>query len=161
MILALLLLASSEAALRQMIAETALAQAKKATPDWHPQQRDCAGLIRHSYRSAFRAHGDQDNFNGFADAETLIQRQFVSVKEPKNADLLAFKNDDDWHLMLLVQAEDKAKTDALVVYSPGNGTDEVRVGTLRELESKAPAEWRPLPSNPRFLGYFRYKEWVK
>ena len=41
-------------ALRAIVAETALQQAKAPTPDWHPQQRDCAGLVRYAYRRAYR-----------------------------------------------------------------------------------------------------------
>lgn len=39
-------------ALRQVVTDLALLQARKPSPLWEPKQRDCAGLIRFAYRTA-------------------------------------------------------------------------------------------------------------
>ncbi len=166
--------------LRREVAATALAQAKQPDPAWHPAQRDCAGLVRFAYRSAFsrldRArlslplfrHGPwRDGRGDFADAETLLSESFVALGRDEQAeqraesgDLLAFADPEHgFHLMLYVRGEDRARTEPLVVYSPGDGSSEVRVGGLQALKREAPHEWRPLPENGRFLGFFRFKEW--
>ena len=31
---------------------------------------------------------------------------------------------------------------------------------LNELMRDAPGEWRPVPENSSFLGFFRFKEWM-
>lgn len=43
-----------ERSLRTAVARLALAQARKPSPRWEPQQRDCAGLVRFAYREALR-----------------------------------------------------------------------------------------------------------
>ena len=37
----------------------------------------------------------------------------------------------------------------------------VRTGELRRLTTEAPLEWRPVPENTAFLGFFRFKEWMR
>ncbi len=39
-------------ALRQVVSDVALLQARKLSPLWEPKQRDCAGLVRFAYRTA-------------------------------------------------------------------------------------------------------------
>ena len=39
-------------ALRQVVTDIALLQARKPSPLWEPKQRDCAGLVRFAYRTA-------------------------------------------------------------------------------------------------------------
>ncbi|QSB01517.1 DUF1175 family protein [Methylomonas sp. EFPC1] len=39
-------------ALRQVVTDVALLQARKLSPLWEPKQRDCAGLVRFAYRTA-------------------------------------------------------------------------------------------------------------
>lgn len=39
-------------ALRQVVTDVALLQARKLSPFWEPKQRDCAGLVRFAYRTA-------------------------------------------------------------------------------------------------------------
>jgi len=41
-----------EQALRQVVANLALLQARKPSPLWEPKQHDCAGLVRFAYRTA-------------------------------------------------------------------------------------------------------------
>ncbi|MGI5861512.1 MAG: DUF1175 family protein [Myxococcales bacterium] len=184
-LLAALLLASaepSEALLRQMIGEVALAQLERISNDWHPDQRDCAGLVRFAYRAAFLALRPERLAEGlwrdregkaasFADAETLVAHSFALLgrgeearKQLQTGDLVAFRQLGDgdapvFHLMIVVQPRDRAHARTRVVYHPGSRGAEVRLGALDELARDAPAEWRPVPENPRFLGFYRFKEW--
>jgi len=170
--------AADDALLRQLIAETAAAQVKAMDPAWQEAQRDCAGLVRFAYKSAFAtlrpAKGRAPLFldhqgrpADFADAEALITKSFVPLGRDDDArralrsgDLLAFRSERGegevvWHLMLaLVPAPG---TEARVIYHPGEAGARVRTGALSALERKAPREWRPLPDNPEFLGFFRYR----
>jgi hypothetical protein len=171
-------------ALRSIVAEVASAQITKPDPAWEPAQRDCAGLVRFAYRSAFKrlrpARLQRPLFvdlDGravdFADAETLVQGgSFVSLgrgadarRQLRTGDLLAFRQDrgdDDvvWHLMVAVVSP---SGDASVIYHPGlpapGETDPgVRHGSLRSLSVDAPLAWRPDLDNPGFLGFFRFAE---
>lgn len=170
--------AADDALLRQLIAETAAQQVKSIDPSWQEAQRDCAGLVRFAYKSAFtrlrpaqtRAPlflDHQGRPADFADAEALITRSFVPLgrgdearRALKNGDVLAFRSERGegevvWHLMLaLVPAPG---TEARVIYHPGEAGARVRTGALSALEREAPREWRPLPDNPEFLGFFRYR----
>jgi uncharacterized protein len=176
-ILVSLLLIGGTPELRREVGTVALAQVKRPDPAWHPAQRDCAGLVRFAYRSAYLTFDktrlplwrDQRGAKvAFADAETLLTESFVLLGRGEEAealadsgDLVAFQNDDGtFHLMLYVRGEDRARTAPLVVYSPGDGSSEVRAGALRDLKETAPREWRPVQSNLRFLGFFRFKEWA-
>ena len=106
----------------------------------------------------------------FADAETLLGCSFVSLgrddaarQQLRSGDLVAFRqareSGDAFHLMILVTPADKAHLEPHVVYHPGEPGAAVRVGRLSELTREAPGEWRPVPTNPSFLGFFRFKEW--
>ena len=166
--------------LRQVAVDVALAQVKKQDPLWNPEQRDCAGLVRFAYRQAYKrleprrlerplfesAHGPSD----FADAETLLGFSFTPLgrgdsarEQLRSGDVLAFRqprdSGDAFHLMILVAPADKAHLEPYVVYHPGEPGASVRVGRLSELTREAPGEWRPVPQNPSFLGFFRFKEW--
>ncbi|WP_415879368.1 DUF1175 family protein [Methylomonas sp. TEB] len=46
------LLSQDADALRQVVTDVALLQARKLSPLWEPKQRDCAGLVRFAYRTA-------------------------------------------------------------------------------------------------------------
>lgn len=172
--------ASEERLLRRIVAETALAQVAAIDPAWHPEQRDCAGLVRFSYRAAHAALDPEKVVRGlwldgkgtpapFADAETLLSRSFVLIgrdrADVESGDLVAFRQggEDDpvFHLMVVVRPEDKAHGRPVVVYHPGSKGASVRIGKLDELERDAPAEWRPVATNPAFLGFFRYREWIE
>jgi uncharacterized protein YfaT (DUF1175 family) len=169
--------------LRREVAQVALAQLQKFDPLWHPDQRDCAGLVRFAYRSAhkrfFPERLDQPLWQDvqgrpseFADAETLLTRSFVPLGRDEAArealrtgDLLAFRQEQDsgpvFHLMMVVRPEDKAHAPARVVYHPGEKGAAVRTGVLHRLATEAPIEWRPVPQNTAFLGFFRFKEWMQ
>jgi len=174
-----------ETLLRQTVARRALAQVVRMDPGWHPAQRDCAGLVRFVYRQAFKtlwpARLDvplwtdlSGHPTDFADAETLVTGgSFVSLGRGDDArrvlqsgDLVAFRREDVYgepmfHLMLVVVPPDRAQAPARVVYHPGSKDAAVRTGLLEALSREAPAEWRPEPRNPAFLGFFRFKEWMR
>jgi hypothetical protein len=168
--------------LRRELAQLAVAQVRKMDPAWHPDQRDCAGLIRFAYRGAYKrfhperlaqplwldVHGRPTDF---ADAETLLTRSFVplgraeaTLETLRTGDVLAFRQEHEagplFHLMLVVRPEDKAHAPARVVYHPGEKGAAVRTGVLHRLATEAPVEWRPVPHNTAFLGFFRFKEWM-
>ena len=175
----------SDALLRQHLARTALAQVARMDPAWHPGQRDCAGLVRFAYRAAYKALRPArlarplwlDLSGGpteFADAETLVTGgSFVPLGRGEEArrglrtgDLLAFRREDArgepiFHLMLVVVPEDRAQAPARVVYHPGSKDAAVRTGRLDALAREAPVEWRPVPENSAFLGFYRFKEWMR
>jgi len=169
--------------LRREVGQVALAQFQKFDPLWHPDQRDCAGLVRFAYRSAYkRFHAERlarplwrdvrGQPSEFADAETLLTRSFVTLgrdeatlESLRTGDLVAFRQEQDsgpiFHLMLVVRPEDKAHAPARVVYHPGEKGAAVRTGVLHKLATEAPVEWRPVPQNTAFLGFFRFKEWMQ
>lgn len=169
--------------LRRELGQVALAQIEKFDPAWHPDQRDCAGLVRFAYRSAYKRFFPerldhplwldvQGRPSEFADAETLLTRSFVplgrdeaTAETLRTGDLVAFRQEHDsgpvFHLMLVVRPEDKAHAPARVVYHPGEKGAAVRTGVLHRLATEAPLEWRPVPQNTAFLGFFRFKEWMQ
>jgi uncharacterized protein len=171
-----------EPALRRLVAETAVRQARRIDPDWEERQRDCAGLVRFAYRRAYAqlspARVSEGLFRDaqgrpahFADAATLLRQSFALLgrgeaarRAVRSGDLAAFAREDDggpiFHLMLLVVPDDPAHAPALVVYHPGEPGAEVRMGRLDDLARDAPAGWRPVPENPLFLGFYRFKEWT-
>jgi uncharacterized protein YfaT (DUF1175 family) len=172
-----------EALLRQIVAETALAQLEAMDPRWPEAQRDCAGLVRFAYRTAFKrleparaAAGPFRDATGaaahFADAATLLAASFVPLgrdgaarERLRSGDLLAFARVDEdgapvHHLMLVVRPDDPARGRALVVYHPGEQGAAVRSGFLDDLQRDAPHGWRPVPENPLFLGFYRLKEFA-
>jgi uncharacterized protein YfaT (DUF1175 family) len=171
----------SEALVRRVVGETALAQVEAMDPAWDEAQRDCAGLVRFAYRAAFKKLDPRRAAEGpfrdagrpahFADAATLLRESFVRIGRDEAAraalrsgDLVAFAREDDggapiYHLMLVVRAEDPAHGKPLVVYHPGEKGAAVRAGALDALARDAPGGWRPVPENPLFLGFFRLKEW--
>ncbi len=174
----------SPALMRQIVAETAVAQVEAIDPRWHPAQRDCAGLVRFAYRAAFARLAPERLTSGpwrdrdgratpFADAETLLLHNFAFVgrqprapRELESGDLVAFRQQRGptaapvYHLMLIVRPADPAHDDAYVVYHPGEPGAAVRFGSLPSLVREAPHEWRPVPENPSFLGFFRLREWM-
>lgn len=172
----------SEPLLRKMIAETAAAQVTAIDPAWEEAQRDCAGLVRFAYRQAWRrlapARVEAGLFRDadgrpapFADAATLLRQSFSLLGRGPDGraalragDLAAFAREEEGapvlHLMLVVRAEDPAHGPVHVVYHPGERGGAVRAGALDALARDAPAGWRPVPENPLFLGFYRWKEWT-
>jgi uncharacterized protein YfaT (DUF1175 family) len=101
-------------------------------------------------------------FAQFADAKTLVQRNafFLSrnVRAALPGDLLFYRQfgqSSPWHSMILIGAGPAAE----VVYD--TGPDHGRPGQLRrvafaELLDHPEPQWRPVPSNPNFLGVYRW-----
>ena len=172
---------ASEALLRQAVARHALAQLRQFDPAWEPSQRDCAGLVRFAYRAAFKdldparlrrplwldARGRPTDF---ADARSLLAGSFTLLGRGdaararlRSGDLVAFRQgelgEEVFHLMLVVSSGDPAHG-ALVIYHPGAKGAALRGGALDSLQTSAPFEWRPLASNPSFLGFYRFKDWA-
>jgi uncharacterized protein YfaT (DUF1175 family) len=171
----------SPALISRAVAEIALAQASAFDPDWNAEQRDCAGLVRFAFRSAHKRLDPSrlerplwldraGRPSAFADAETLVEHSFrwmgrdrAAVKDIGDGDLLAFRQDPGdgsepiFHLMIIAHEAPTGRT--LVVYHPGSPNQAVRAGPLDELERSAPLEWRPVPENRAFLGFYRWKEW--
>lgn len=175
----------SDALLRRVVADVAVAQVGRPDAAWEPAQRDCAGLVRYAYRTAWKrlrperlargplfldGHGQPSDF---ADVESLVRgksfvrlgRDVVARRRLQTGDVLVYRQDrgdDDvaWHMMLAIVPPG---ADARVVYHPGHaapGEPEpgVRHGSLRELEREAPLLWRADVDNPSFLGFFRFAE---
>lgn len=173
----------SEALLRHIVAETAVAQLARPDPAWPEPQRDCAGLVRFAYRTAWKrldppraAAGPFLDAAGapthFADAAgllagsfTLLGRGEAARLQLRSGDLLAFAREEEdgspvHHLMLVVRPDDPARGRAIVVYHPGEAGAAVRSGLLDDLLREAPRGWRPVPENPLFLGFYRLKDWT-
>lgn len=101
-------------------------------------------------------------FAQFADAKTLVQRNafFLSrdVREALPGDLLFYRQfgqTSPWHSMILAGAGATAE----VVYD--TGPDHGQPGQLRrvalaELLEHPDPRWRPVVSNPNFLGVYRW-----
>lgn len=101
-------------------------------------------------------------FAQFADAKTLVKRNafFVSrdVRVALPGDLLFYRQfgqSSPWHSMIVIRADHTIE----VVYD--TGPDHGRPGQLRrvalaELLDHPEPQWRPIPSNPNFLGVYRW-----
>ncbi len=160
---------------RRVVVETAVLQLERPDPGWQEEQRDCAGLVRFAYRTALDRldpklvptlwSGPDGKPIAYSDAETLLahsfrplRREVVSIR-PEDGDLLAFRHEGGpggapvFHLMIYVRAPEGD----FVVYHPGERGASVRTGKVRELLEAAPAEWKPIPLNPRFLGVFVHR----
>ncbi len=110
--------------------------------------------------------GPQARFAEFADARTLIGLNARPLGRDTRAlragDLLYFRqpgqNEPD-HLMVFVgRSLFEAEGDDWVVYHTGpsdDGPGEVRKVRLATLQQHPAARWRPLTSNPRFVGVYR------
>lgn len=177
-------LRAPEALLARRVAEVALAQIAAPDPRWEASQRDCAGLVRFAYRSAYRLLAperlsrplfadDAGRPSDFAEGRALLVRSFVplgrgeaALRELRTGDLVAFRQpgiagENDYHLMIAVVPPGAAPRSALVVYHPGSTGAAVRRGSLSALQREAPLEWRPVESNSAFLGFYRFKEWMR
>lgn len=93
-------------------------------------------------------------------ANTFLLGREPSVAEP--GDLLFFEDRDapgalNHHAMVLVGGPEGLR----VAYHTGpdghGGAGEMRLLPLAALQAHPDEGWRPLPSNPRFLGFFRWK----
>lgn len=157
---------------RFRILNEALAQAERISPEWDPGQRDCAGLVRYLFRKATgsrvplwtRHDGTPAPFvkaeellGSFTPLERRVERGRIET-----GDLLAYFDEtkppaDAFHLMVLLRPPGTAPDRLLAVYHNGaTGPDAaVRKVWVDDLLA-GPPEWRPVPSNPSFLGVFRW-----
>jgi len=187
----------------------------RLTREWNAEQRDCAGLVRFSWREALRRHdriwfqkmgpgyksiapdvarynleqsplgeklfrtrfGSYDEgdlsteaFSEFADARTLksFNTRFVSRDRhyAQPGDLLFFHQPwvqkFPYHVMILIgdSGNDSEESRGWVVYHTGaSAVDEgaVKKVQLSVLDQHPNKRWRPVESNPNFLGFYRLK----
>jgi uncharacterized protein YfaT (DUF1175 family) len=130
---------------------------------WHyPETPLGAGLFRIRPGSFELADAFNGTFAQFADAKTLVERNasFVSrdAREAKPGDLLFYRQfgqSSPWHSMIVTQIGGQAA----VVYDTGEDhgkAGELRRVTLAELLDHPQPQWRPVVSNPNFLGVYRW-----
>lgn len=101
-------------------------------------------------------------FAQFADAQTLVERNafFVSrdVRAALPGDLLFYRQfgqSSPWHSMIVSRVGKASE----VVYDTGpdhGQPGELRRVALAELLDHPQPQWRPVPSNPNFLGVYRW-----
>jgi len=128
-----------------------------------------AGIFR--VRGGSFAAGDLNNgaFAQFADAKTLwrYNSYFVGrdIARARPGDLLFFRQggqDPPFHVMIFVgssHAEGAASGQVFVIYHTGligRSPGEIRRPTIAQLMNFPDPRWRPVPSNPSFLGVYRW-----
>ena len=104
------------------------------------------------------------DFAQFADARTLRQfnTRFVSrdLSRAQPGDLLFYRNTVSHHSMIYIGASQISRDGArYVVYHTGpegKNPGEIRRPNTQELIGHPDAQWRPVASNPNFLGVFRW-----
>ena len=112
--------------------------------------------------------GPTPKYAEFADAKTLIRLNAASLgretRALRPADLLYFRQPgqkESDHLMVFVgRSQFESEGDDWVVYHTGpldGGPGEVRRVQLATLMQHPAPRWRPLPSNPGFVGVFRLR----
>ena len=121
-----------------------------------------AGLFRVRPGSFTPADTANGAFAQFADAKTLVQRNAFFITrnalEAQPGDLLFYRQfgqSSPWHSMIVTRIAGQPA----VVYHTGpdhGGPGELRRVTLVELLDHPEPEWRPVPSNPNFLGVYRW-----
>jgi hypothetical protein len=129
---------------------------------YYPETPLGAGLFRVRPGSFEPADAANGAFAQFADAKTLVERNayFVSrdVSQAQLGDLLFYRQfgqSSPWHSMVVT----RFGHDPGVVYH--TGPDHGKAGELRrvllsELLDHPQPQWRPIPSNPNFLGVYRW-----
>lgn len=186
----------------------------KLSEQWNPDQRDCAGLVRFSWREALRRHDHAwyqkmgaeyqaiapdvshtleqgplreklfltsfgtyeetdlaaGRLSEFADAQTLktFNSDLISRdrRQAKPGDLLFFYQPwvqkFPYHVMIFLgeaHLSSEGSRDWVVYHTGGSAIDDgtvkkVRLAVLDEHPNK---RWRPVQSNPNFLGFYRLK----
>lgn len=114
------------------------------------------------------SNGPSPQYAEFADAKTLIRLNAQSLgrdmRALRPADLLYFRQPgqkEPDHLMVFIgRSQFESEGDDWVVYHTGpldNGPGEVRKVRLSTLMQHPAPRWRPLNSNPSFVGVFRLR----
>lgn len=182
---------------------------------WHPDQQDCAGLVRFAWREALRRHdrswflkmgpgyegiapdvaayslernplGEKlfrtdfgayqpsdlsaGKFSEFADARSLKNFNSVLIgrdrRDAQPGDLIFFHQPwvqkFPYHVMIFIGSAHTAADGAgdWVVYHTGSSVAEdgaVKKVRLSTLDQHPNRRWRPLATNPKFLGFYRLK----
>jgi len=198
--------AQDRAAFMRWFAAIAEAQYTAISPDWRPEDQDCAGLLRYAYVEALKPKTAE----WFAKFPYLPERAIPAVRTLsypmpqirrsvfrvapgpyRKGDVEAGKlvgRTTAWYLMryntvFLGRTPDKARRGDLlffvhplaagsayhsmvylgggmVVYHTGLSPEdggEVRLLSLETLGQHPLKSWHPVPQNPNFLGFFRWK----
>jgi hypothetical protein len=105
-------------------------------------------------------------FAQFADAKTLVEHNAYlvgrNVHEALPGDMLFYRQFSQaapWHSMIVTRIPNRNGSEPGVVYhtGPSHGTPgELRRVQLSELLEHPQAQWQPVPSNPNFLGVYRW-----
>lgn len=130
---------------------------------WHyPDTPLGAGLFRVRLGSFDPQDVRNGTFAQFADAKTLVERNAFLVSRDVRAaqpgDLLFYRqfgHTSPWHSMIVVEAGPRGR----VVYDTGpdhGHPGELRRVLLADLLDHPEPEWRPVASNPNFLGVYRW-----
>ncbi len=130
---------------------------------WHyPDTPLGAGLFRVTPGPFVQGDESDGAFAQFADAKTLVVRNTYLVSrdvwQAEPGDLLFYRQfgeSSPWHSMIVT----RVGSGAAVVYDTGEdhgAAGELRRVELTELLGHPQAEWRPLASNPNFLGVYRW-----
>ena len=130
---------------------------------WHyPDTPLGAGLFRVTPGPFTQGDESDGAFAQFADAKTLVERNAYLVSrnvwQAEPGDLLFYRQfgqSSPWHSMIVT----RVGSDAAVVYDTGEdhgAAGELRRVALTELLGHPQAEWRPLASNPNFMGVYRW-----
>jgi uncharacterized protein YfaT (DUF1175 family) len=130
---------------------------------WHyPDTPLGAGLFRITPGPFERGDEGTGAFAQFADAKTLVERNAYLVSrnvwQAEPGDLLFYRQfgeSSPWHSMIVT----RVGKGAAVVYDTGEdhgAAGELRRVELTELLAHPQAEWRPLSSNPNFMGVYRW-----
>jgi uncharacterized protein len=152
-------------------AKSAMLPAAPAAGDIRQYQYPYTPLGANLFRVRDGSFAADDLNNGafaqFADAKTLWQHNsyFVGrdVARARPGDLLFFRqegHDLPFHAMIyLGPSQIDAVREPLVVYHTGpigKSAGEIRRPTLAQLMNFPDPRWRPVPSNPSFLGVYRW-----
>ncbi len=197
----------------------ALSQYYHPSPLWNEKERDCAGLIRFSYKEALKKHDDQwfgtmpfllnvsipdvssfnypnipiigihlfrilpgdfkpqdindveHFFSTYVTAYNLVKYNMKKLgkteRDVKRGDILVFYNPYDpkmpFHTMIFVGndmfGDPGGPRDWLLYHTGPRSGDEGIIKKVRRsvLKHHRDPRWRPIPENPFFLGYFRFK----
>jgi len=128
----------------------------------YPETPLGAGLFR-VRPGSFEASDTSDGaFAQFADAKTLVERNAYLVsrnaRDAQPGDLLFYRQfgqSSPWHSMIVTRINGQAA----VVYDTGEDhgkAGELRRVALAELLDHPQPQWRPVASNPNFLGVYRW-----
>lgn len=128
----------------------------------YPETPLGAGLFRVRPGNFEPADATDGAFAQFADAKTLVERNAYRVSRDVRAaepgDLLFYRQfgqSSPWHSMIVTRVDGQAA----VVYNTGEDhgkAGELRQVTVAELLDHPQAQWRPVESNPNFLGVYRW-----